>query len=199
MPSSRPAAQPSSPSTSLLAAESSALLVVDVQEKLAPAIAGGAAALERIGLVLEAALALQVPVLASEQYPQGLGPTVPDLSARLPESLRIAKTHFSCLREARFAERWFALGRRQVLICGMEAHVCVLQTALDFAAAGIETFILADGIGSRRDANRQLALQRLAMAGVMPLPAESAVFEWLGDSDNSAFRSLIARIRDSGH
>lgn len=174
------------------------MVVVDVQERLAPAIAGGAAAVERIGLVLEAAAALKIPVLASEQYPQGLGPTVADLATRLPEASRIAKTHFSCLREPDFAARWSALSRKQVLLCGMEAHVCVLQTALDFLAAGIETFVLADGVGSRREANRTLALQRLIAGGAIPLPAESAVFEWLGDSSNPAFRQLIARIRESG-
>ena len=173
-------------------------MVVDVQERLAPAIVGGASAVERIGLVLDAAVALRIPVLASEQYPQGLGPTVAELATRLPQSARLAKTHFSCLREPDFAARWSALGRSQVLVCGMEAHVCVLQTALDFLAAGIETFVLADGVGSRREDNRTLALQRLEAAGAIPLPAESAVFEWLEDSDNPAFRSLIARIRDSG-
>ena len=173
-------------------------MVVDVQERLAPAIVGGASAVERIGLVLDAAETLKVPVLASEQYPQGLGPTVAELATRLPQSARIAKTHFSCLREPDFEARWSALGRSQVLVCGMEAHVCVLQTALDFLAAGIETFVLADGIGSRREDNLALALQRLAAAGAILLPAESAVFEWLEDSDNPSFRPLIAKIRDSG-
>ena len=198
MPCSTPDANLSPRSAPLLAADSSALVVVDVQERLAPAIAGGAAAVERVGLVLEAAAALKIPVLASEQYPQGLGPTVADLATRLPEASRIAKTHFSCLREPDFAARWSALSRTQVLLCGMEAHVCVLQTALDFLAAGIETFVLADGVGSRREANRTLALQRLFAGGAIPLPAESAVFEWLGDSGNPAFRPLIARIRESG-
>ena len=195
-PAAGPDAGPSA--APLLSADASALLIVDVQEKLAPAIAGGAAAVERIRLALDAASALGVPVVASEQYPQGLGPTVPELAERLPDGARFAKTHFSCLREPGFAERWSALGRRQALVCGMEAHVCVLQTALDLVSAGVETFVLADGIGSRRDGNRDLALRRLTTAGAIALPAESAVFEWLGGADHPAFKPLIARIRDSG-
>lgn len=198
LPRSASASAAGSTTAPLLSAGASALLIVDVQERLAPAIAGGAAAVERIRLVLDAALALGVPVVASEQYPQGLGRTVPDLADRLPEGARFAKTHFSCLREPGFKGRWSALGRRQVLVCGMEAHVCVMQTALDLVSAGVETFVLADGIGSRRETNRDLALGRLSRAGVVLMPAESAVFEWLGDAGNPVFKPLIARIRDSG-
>ncbi len=184
--------------TATLSAAASALIVVDVQSKLAPVIADGAAAIERIGLALEAAEALGVPVLASEQYPRGLGTTVAELKARLPADARIAKTHFSCLREADFAQRWQALGRCQALVCGMETHVCVMQTCLDLLRAGVETFVLVDGVGSRRTSDRAVALARLAAAGAVPLPTESAIFEWMGDCGHPAFKSLIARIRDSG-
>jgi nicotinamidase-related amidase len=182
----------------ILAAARSALVVVDVQARLAPAIAGHEAVVRRTLLLLEAAAALDVPVLASEQNPGGIGESVPEVAALLPAGARIAKTHFSCMREPAFAARWQALDRAQAVVCGMEAHVCVAQTALDLAAHGVETFVVVDAVGSRRDENRMAALHRLGLAGVMPVPAESVVFEWLGDSDNAAFKPLIARIKTDG-
>lgn len=176
----------------------SGLLIVDVQARLAPAIAGHEPAIRRIALLLDAAERLGVPVLASEQNPEGLGPTVPALAERLPAAARVSKTHFSCLREPGFAARWQALGRRQAVVCGMEAHVCVAQTALDLVAHGVETFVVVDAVGSRRDENRLAALHRLGLAGVVPVPAESVVFEWLDHSDTPAFRPLIERIKADG-
>jgi nicotinamidase-related amidase len=181
-----------------ISATESALLVVDAQTRLAPAIAGQERILRRIALLLDAAAALGVPVLASEQAPESLGPTVEALRARLPAEAVLAKTHFSCLRDAGFAARWQALGRRQAVVCGMEAHVCVAQTALDLAARGVQTFVVADAVGSRNDDNRQTALHRFGLAGLVPVPAESVVFEWLGDSGQPAFRDLIRRIKDEG-
>ncbi len=181
-----------------LSAAESALLIVDVQARLAPAIAGQERIRRRILLLLEAAAALGVPVLASEQAPDSLGPTVPEVRARLPADAVLAKRHFSCLREPDFAGRWQALGRRQAVVCGMEAHVCVAQTALDLAAHGVQTFAVADAVGSRSEANCRSALQRFGLAGILPLPAESVVFEWLNDSGHPAFASLIRRIKDEG-
>jgi nicotinamidase-related amidase len=179
-------------------AHRAALLIVDVQARLAPAIAGHEPAIRRIAMLLEAAVRLDVPVLASEQNPGGLGPTVAVLAESLPADARVSKTHFSCLREPAFAARWQALGRRQAVVCGMEAHVCVAQTALDLVAHGVETFVVADAVGSRRDENRLAALNRLGLAGVVPVPAESVVFEWLDHSGVPAFRPLIERIKADG-
>jgi nicotinamidase-related amidase len=184
--------------THLVSAERSALVVVDVQARLAPAIHESAAAVRRVRLLLEAARQLGVPVLASEQAPESLGHTIPEVAELLPNDARVEKRHFSCLREPAFMGRWQALERTQAVVCGMEAHVCVAQTALDLAAHGVQTFVALDAIGSRTEANRLAALHRLGLAGVVPLPSESVVFEWLGQCERPEFRPLIQRIKTDG-
>lgn len=179
----------------LIDSRDSLLLIVDVQERLAPAIAGGAAVEARIATLVRGARRLGVPVLASEQYPQGLGPTVPGLAALLEPAERLAKRAFSCAAEETFLAALRGKGRGQVVICGMEAHVCVLQTALGLAAAGFSVFAVADAMGSRDPANRDVGLTRMAALGVQPVTAEMVLFEWLGRSDHEAFRDLLGLIK----
>ncbi len=149
----------------LLSARRSILLVVDVQERLAPAIDGGEAATARAGIMVLAARRLGVPVLASEQYPRGLGPTVPALRTLLEPGEVVEKIHFSLAHEPGFVERIRGLDRPQVVVCGMEAHVCVLQSALGLLAAGFEVYLAADATGSRLPENRRIALDRMRAEG----------------------------------
>lgn len=179
----------------LIDSRDSLLLIVDVQERLAPAIAGGAAVEARIATLVRGARRLGVPVLASEQYPQGLGPTVPGLAALLEPAERLAKRAFSCAAEETFLAALRGKGRGQIVICGMEAHVCVLQTALGLAAAGFSVFAVADAMGSRDPANRDVGLTRMTALGVQPVTAEMVLFEWLGRSDHEAFRDLLGLIK----
>lgn len=179
----------------LVNAEDSLLLVVDVQQRLAPAVAERERVEARIAMLIRGARRLGVPLRASEQYPQGLGPTVPALAALLEEAERLPKRAFSCAAEPDFLAALRGLGRSQVVICGMEAHVCVLQTALGLQAAGFRVFAVADAMGSRDPANREVALQRLAGAGVVPVTSEMVLFEWLGDCDNAAFKDLLGLIK----
>lgn len=162
--------------------DTSSLVIVDVQARLAPAVAGAVAALACTEALVQAAKEAGVPVLASEQYPKGLGRTLARLARHLAAGEVIEKISFSCLGEAHFAARLAALGRAQVVIAGMEAHVCVLQTALDLAAAGYETAAVADAVGSRDPADKETALGRLARAGIAILSSREVIAAWRAGS-----------------
>jgi len=182
----------------LLCAHDSLLLVVDIQERLAAAMA--AADREQVarttGLLIDSAALLRVPVLVSEQYPTGLGPTVAAVREHLsPETPVQAKTAFSCWCDTGLQESIASSGRSQIVIAGMEAHVCVLQTAHDLVAEGYEVQVAADAVCSRDSGNRDLALERLRHAGVVITCAESVVFEWLRDASHSCFRSVSSLLK----
>jgi nicotinamidase-related amidase len=172
------------------------VLVVDVQERLAPAIADGATVVERCRLLVEAARCLGVPVIASEQYPKGLGPTLEAVRTSLGDSPRIAKLAFSCAREPEILRAVRASGRRTLLVTGMEAHVCVLQSALGFLDEGFAVAIVADATGSRRPESRTLALERARAAGCAVVDVEMTIFEWLERAGTDEFRTISPWIRE---
>lgn len=165
------------------------LVVIDIQERLAVAMPWRDSMVRATGILLEAASRLQVPVVVTEQYPKGLGPTAADVASKIPEgATRIEKTCFS-------AGPALHLTRPQVVIAGMEAHVCVLQTALELVAAGREVFVAADAVCSRTEANYSNAIARMQGAGVMVTNTESVIFEWLRDASHEQFRALSRLIR----
>lgn len=171
----------------------STLVVVDAQERLLPAIRGAEAAVARVGLLVEAARVLGVPVVATEQYPQGLGTTAPPLADAIPPAERFAKTAFSAAAEPGFLDRLG--GRPDAVVCGFEAHVCVLQTALGLLAAGLRVSVVADACGSRAQSDAERAFDRLARAGVVVATAEMVVFEWLGRAGTPEFRHLLRHLK----
>jgi hypothetical protein len=179
----------------LIDADQSCLVVVDVQQRLAPAIAGCEEGVANCKLLLRAGARLGLPTLFSEQYPKGLGPTVAALAPWAKGGTRIEKLAFSCMGEKAFVERLNALKRRQVVVCGMEAHVCVLQTAMEIRQAGFDCFVVADATGSRRKDSKVLALDRLARHGVEIVTAEMVVFEWLGRAGSEVFREVSALLK----
>ncbi|HFB98616.1 MAG TPA: hydrolase [Bryobacterales bacterium] len=183
---------------SLCRAEDSILLIVDIQQKLAAAMPEESRleVFRNAAILAEAARLLAIPRLVTEQYPKGLGPTDPALAPQLAAGVeRFEKTVFSCCGAAGFTDRLKALNRRQVVICGMEAHVCVLQTALELAEAGYEVFVAEDAVCSRREANRRNAMERLRQAGVTVTNTESVVFEWLRDSRHEQFKAISRLVR----
>ncbi len=184
-------------SAPLCRAEESQLLLVDVQERLAAAMPEAARArmLRAAGLLLEAAARLAIPVHATEQYPQGLGPTVAALAAKLPAARTLEKTAFSCCAAEGFADAIAATGRRQVVLAGMETHICVLQTALELHALGYHVFVVEDAVCSRIEAHAANGLQRLRAAGVTVTNSESVLFEWLRDSRHEHFKALSALLK----
>lgn len=182
----------------LLSSTNSSLLVIDMQERLLPAMTGGQEALARCGILIAAAKALGLPVAVSEQYPKGLGHSVPAIKEKIGNAPVFAKTEFSGWRNEALKTHLIALhegGRPQVVVAGIEAHVCVLQTAIDLAQAGFAVFAVADAIASRAPASVILAEERMRQAGVAVVNAEMVVFELLGKAGTEEFRELSMLVR----
>lgn len=176
----------------------SVLVVIDLQQRLGDAMPGKV--LNRVilnsTLLAKAAGLLDLPVLHTEQYPRGLGATHPTVGDALPVTTRtFTKTVFSCAGVPEFMAALAATSRRQVVLAGMEAHICVLQTAFDLRAAGCEVFVVEDAICSRRLENYQNALDRLRQCGVQVVSAESVVFEWMRDATHPHFKTIQALLR----
>lgn len=182
--------------TSVSRRNQSQLVVIDVQEKLAAAMPADAmqAVAKNCGILLQAAALLEIPVLHTEQYPQGLGHTLPELKPLLAAAAAIEKTVFSCCEEPRFC-RQLTGDRPQVILAGMEAHICVLQTALQLQQMGRQVFVVEDAVLSRSAANKLNALKRLRHAGVVISNTESVVFEWLGRAEGEAFKQISRLVR----
>lgn len=179
----------------LLDRQNSLLLVIDVQEKLAPATDNHERVVENGEKLMTAASRLDVPILVSEQYPKGLGATLAPLRRLAPDGAIIDKVHFSCADDDRIRGRIEESGRRQIVLAGMEAHVCVAQTALALKEAGYAPAVVADAITSRDPANKALAIERLQQAGVTVVPTESVLFEWMHSSQDPSFKDLSKLIR----
>jgi nicotinamidase-related amidase len=177
----------------LLDREHSSLLVVDVQERLLPAIDDWQRLLDNVIWLVRVAQLLKVPVLASEQYPKGLGHTHADLRALLPSGGVADKVHFSCVA-ADCLDGMHGSERRQMVVCGIEAHVCVLQTALEMRSQGKDVFVVADAVGSRGTANRDLALARMRGHGIEIVSREMVAFEWLRRAGTAEFRQISSEF-----
>ena len=179
----------------LIRREQSLLLIVDIQEKLAPAILQADEVVANTTKLIRAAKHLNVPILASEQYPKGLGRTISTLRELLSADSFFDKTHFSCLAEVGAADRLRQQQRKQIIICGMEAHVCVLQSAMDIKAAGFESIIVADAVSSRRAESRDLGIARMRDAEIAIVNTEMVLFEWLGQAGTAEFKALLPLIK----
>jgi nicotinamidase-related amidase len=176
----------------------SCLLVVELQEKLVPAMAEPAPVVRNAAILMQAAARLRVPVLASEQYPQGLGHTIPELRGLAPDDAFVAKTSFSCADVPDLMQRLKVidkLGGNQVVICGVEAYVCVLQAALGLKRAGFVPFVVADATCSPAPANRNAALKRLSENAVEVVTTEMVIFEWLGRAGTAEFKEISRLIK----
>lgn len=181
-------------SPELMSPADTVLLVVDVQEKLMPLIAGHQRITWNLRRLLDGAEALAVPALATEQYPQGLGSTVPELAAKLGEIP--SKTTFSCGGCEPFAARLEQLGASKVLLAGIEAHVCVQQTVLDLLASGYRVYVPVDAVGSRYSIDYKTGLKRMESSGATLTTTESALFEWCQVSGTPAFKKISALVRE---
>lgn len=174
--------------------EDTALLVVDVQEKLMPLIAGGETIVWNIRRLIDAAGLLSLPVFASEQYPQGLGGTVSPLKELLSDIPE--KTAFSCGGCSELMTSLADSGRSKVLVVGIESHVCIQQTVFDLLAEGYGVYVGADAVSARGESDHHIALRRMESAGASITTTESAIFEWCVDAKHPQFKAISQLIQE---
>lgn len=179
----------------MLTPETTALVLIDVQGRLAQLMHDRETLFDQLQRLVKGVRILGLPVLWLEQYPQGLGPTIPELAALLPDVQPVAKTSFSACGSAEFLQQLAASGRRQLLLAGIEAHVCVYQTAVDLLAAGHEVEVVGDAVSSRTAANRALGLERMRQAGARLSGVEMALFELLRHAQAPAFREIARLVK----
>ena len=184
------------PHENTLEAGRAALAVIDVQEAFRQHIPDFAELAARCGLVVRAAQLLGLPVVVTEQYPKGLGRTAPEVAAALPGGFEpLEKTAFSSCGAQAFVARLEAAGARQVILCGIEAHVCVNQTAHDLLARGYQVHLLADCVSSRTAENRQAGLDKMLRSGAIPSSTELALFELMRDARHEQFKAIQKLIK----
>ena len=172
----------------------SALLVVDVQEKLVAAMGAAERIVWNVRRLITGANELGLPVMTSEQYPQGLGPTVPELAARLGQ--RLAKVHFSCRALPELFGDLRPRGIEKLLVCGIETHVCIQQTVLDLLADGWRMYVAVDAVGSRFEIDHQVALRRMESSGAVLTTTEAALFEWCEAAGTAEFKEISRLVRE---
>jgi len=182
--------------SALVKPESSVLVVIDIQQRLVDAMpddAAGRVTANSLRLI-QAANTLAIPVMVTEQYPKGLGTTVPELKELLTDTIAIEKTCFSCMQSTEFNQQMRQAERKQVILVGMESHICILQTAIDLHAEGYQVYVVEDAVSSRTQKNQDNAMRRLSVAGMSISNTESVIFEWLGDAKHPHFKTLSKLI-----
>ncbi len=181
------------PHPTQLSASDTALLVIDVQEKLIPRILDADRVVRNIAFLIDACRLLEMPVLATEQYPRGLGSTVPELRERLPE--RPDKVAFSCVAIPAIVETLHREARPKVVLAGIESHVCVLQTALDLLAHNFRVYLPVDAISARYRIDHETALRRLELAGAILTTSEGVVFECTTTAAHPRFKQVSLLVQ----
>lgn len=182
----------------LCSAQDSLLLIIDIQERLVSAMPEEviATVIKNNNILIRAANELDIPIIHTEQYPKGLGSTVADIADNLSETLKaITKTHFSCASAEGFNELVAKHQRKQIIIGGMESHVCVLQSAIQLQRQGYTIYVVEDAVCSRQKLHHRNALQRLQQNGVVISNVESVLFEWIRDAAHPTFKTLSKLIK----
>jgi nicotinamidase-related amidase len=177
-----------------LSARESVLLVIDVQTKLMAKIPAAEALTRNIAFLLDVAKLLEVEIAATEQYPKGLGPTVAPLAQRV--STRPEKLAFSSCATPNLLDGFRTKGRTQIVLTGIESHVCVLNTALDLLAAGFQVYLAVDALASRYALDHDIALRRLEQAGAILTTVETCAFEWMGGAHHPQFKAVSALVQE---
>ncbi|WP_054340440.1 hydrolase [Neptunomonas antarctica] len=172
----------------MLQKENSCLIVIDVQARLLPGIYEGEQLVQYCDSLVELAQALDIPVYGTEQYPEGVGPTADGLRERVGQDQFIGKTFFSCVDAPQFQDKLASISQDQVVLCGMEAHACVLQSAMSFKAMGKQVFVVADAISARHPKDTDYAIARMRDEGIKIITREMVGFEWLRRSDAEGFK-----------
>jgi nicotinamidase-related amidase len=184
-------------SFSLLSPENSLLFVVDIQERLMQAISQGGTVIFNARRLLESARLLAIPTIISEQYPQGLGVTVNEITPAIPQTTPIiAKKSFSVCAVKEIQDELEKHPVSKIVLCGVETHVCILQSAFDLLTMGKEVVLVVDAIGSRFPIDHEIAIRRLESSGVTLTTAESVLFEWCGTSEHPQFKNISQLVKE---
>lgn len=179
----------------MLSIETTTLLLIDIQGKLAGLMHDKALLFNNLQKLVKGIQVLDIPILWVEQNPAGLGPTIPEVAELLPDVEPISKMSFSSCRNDRFLQALKALNRSQVLIAGIETHICVYQTAADLVDMGLEVQVVTDAVSSRTTANKAIGLQKMTDAGAVLTSVEAALFELLGVADGERFKEIIRIVK----
>jgi nicotinamidase-related amidase len=172
------------------------LLIIDVQGKLAASVFHPELVEKNIGKLIRACRILGVPVLHTEQYPKGLGPTVQPLRELIGDQPPVEKLSFSCCGSGEFMQRLRALGRNEVLVAGMETHVCVYQTAIELIDFGYNVHLVTDAVSSRSEENRQIGIRCIEKAGANLTSTEMAIFELLRIAEGDSFKAISKIVKE---
>jgi nicotinamidase-related amidase len=180
-----------------LDAEQCALIVVDIQERLLPPIFHGEDLVRNSKLLIRAAGVLKIPALMSTQYAKGLGQTVPEIASLLPETEAIDKDHFSCFGSDAFCTllKRLPVKRNTLLLCGMESHICVTQTAIGALREGYLVHVASDAVSSRTEWNWKIGLERMRTAGAVISSTEMMVYELMRSSSSPAFKEMLPHLK----
>jgi nicotinamidase-related amidase len=176
--------------------EDCVLVVIDIQEKLLVRIHERERLVRNSQLLIHLANVVSLPVLVTTQYSKGLGPTVPDILSLLPGATPLDKLAFGCFGNGEFCSAISVLsGRNTLLVCGMETHICVMQTALGALNQGLNVHVAADAVGSRTELNWKLGLERMREAGAVISSTEMMIYELLGKSGSPAFKEMLQYLK----
>ena len=179
----------------MLAVDKCALVVIDIQGKLSQLMHRKEALFENVQKLIKGVQILEIPIIVTEQYPKGLGPTIPEIAALFPNFKPIPKVAFSCCGDEGFQRELLAVNRRQILICGIETHVCVYQTTVDLLASGYEVEVVADVVSSRMAENREIALQRMRDEGARITSVEMVLFELMRVAEGPKFKEVSQIVK----
>jgi nicotinamidase-related amidase len=180
----------------LLSAERSVIVIVDIQERLAPAIDGLDRVVSSVVKLILGAQRLRIPIIVTEQYPEGLGATLTAVRSSIGTATTISKMSFDATAEPELRAALDRHGRPDIVVCGTESHVCVLQTAFGLASMeGCRPIIVEDACGSRRESDRRRAMMRMDRAGIDIVTTEMVLFEWMRRAGTDIFRDIIKVIK----
>jgi nicotinamidase-related amidase len=179
----------------MLKAENAVLVIIDIQEKLARIMNDLERTVKNMQTLIRGIQVFNIPIVVTEQYPHGLGPTIPEIAELLPEIKPIPKVHFSCCDNEDFTRALKATGRKQVLLSGIECHVCVYQTAIDLLKANYEVYAVSDTITTRIPENKPIGLNLMSSSGAVITSSETVLFELLKIAKGEQFKAISQIVR----
>lgn len=176
--------------------EKALLLIIDIQEKLFPYVEDQITLQKNASKLIDTAKLLDIPILVTEHYPKGLGRTISSLEGLLSKAKKIEKTSFGCCGDEKFNEEVKKTGRKQVIICGIETHICVAQTALGLKLAGYEVYLSADAVSSRNLKDEQIAIERMRGEGIAISTTEAIMYELMRDASDPLFKEFLKIVKN---